>query len=521
MKGIKMDSSELLEKLRQKQIQSLAGGGEDKIQKQHEGGKLTARERIAQLLDIDTFVEIDRFKVHRCTDFGMADQKIPGDGVVTGYGMIHGRQVFVFAQDFTAFGGSLSLAHSEKICKIMNTAMKTGAPVIGLCDSGGARIQEGVMSLAGYADIFLLNVMSSGVIPQITAIMGPSAGGAVYSPALTDWIFMVEKTSHMFITGPEVIKAVTREEVSKEDLGGAMAHNSKSGVAHFSAADDTACLEMIRELMSFLPRNNMEDPPRITSSDDPERRDESLRDIVPSDPNKPYDIRDIIRSNMDDRYFFEVHQHWARNIVIGFGRLDGMTVGVVANQPNVLAGCLDIDASIKGARFVRFCDAFNIPLVVYEDVPGFLPGSHQEHGGIIKHGAKLIYAFCEATVPRITVITRKAYGGAYIAMNSKHIRSDVNLSFPGAEIAVMGADGAVNIIARREIKAASDHEAERKRLIEDYRDKFSNPYKAAELGYIDDVIDPADTRMQLIQYLRMLRTKRDVNPAKKHGNIPL
>jgi len=521
MKEIKMESSELLEKLRQKQIQALAGGGEDKIQKQHEGGKLTARERIAKLLDIDTFVEIDRFKVHRCTDFEMADQKIPGDGVVTGYGMIHGRQVFVFAQDFTVFGGSLSLAHSEKICKIMNTAMKTGAPVIGLCDSGGARIQEGVMSLAGYADIFLLNVMASGVIPQITAIMGPSAGGAVYSPALTDWIFMVEKTSHMFITGPDVIKAVTREVVSKEDLGGAMAHNSKSGVAHFSAADDSACLDMIRELMSFLPQNNMEDPPRISPSDDPGRRDESLRDIVPSDPNKPYDIRDIVRSNMDDRYFFEVHQHWARNIVVGFGRLDGMPVGVVANQPNVMAGCLDIDASIKGARFVRFCDAFNIPLIVYEDVPGFLPGSHQEHGGIIKHGAKLIYAFCEATVPRITVITRKAYGGAYIVMNSKHIRGDVNLSFPGAEIAVMGAEGAVNIISRREIKAASDQEAERKRLIEDYRDKFSNPYRAAELGYIDDVIDPADTRMQLIQYLKMLRTKRDSNPAKKHGNMPL
>lgn len=516
-----MESSELLEKLRQKQLESLTGGGEDKIQKQHEGGKLTARERIAKLLDIDTFVEIDRFKVHRCTDFGMADQKIPGDGVITGSGMIHGRQVFVFAQDFTVFGGSLSLAHSEKICKIMNTAMKTGTPVIGLCDSGGARIQEGVMSLAGYADIFLLNVMASGVIPQITAIMGPSAGGAVYSPALTDWIFMVEKTSHMFITGPEVIKAVTREVVSKEDLGGSMAHNSKSGVAHFSAADDSACLDMIRELMSFLPQNNMEDPPHISPSDDPKRRDESLRDIVPSDPNKPYDIRDIIRSNMDDRYFFEVHQHWARNIVVGFGRLDGMSVGVIANQPNIMAGCLDIDASIKGARFVRFCDAFNIPLIVYEDVPGFLPGLHQEHGGIIKHGAKLIYAFCEATVPRITVITRKAYGGAYIVMNSKHIRGDVNLAFPGAEIAVMGADGAVNIISRREIKAASDPEAERKRLIEDYRDKFSNPYRAAELGYIDDVIDPADTRMQLIQYLKILRTKRDVNPAKKHGNMPL
>ena len=433
-----------------KQLLALAGGGEDKIRKQHEAGKLTARERISRLLDPDTFVEVDRFKAHRCSDFDMADKKFPGDGVVTGYGMIHGRQTFVFAQDFTVLGGSLSLAHAEKICKIMKTAMKTGSPVIGLCDSGGARIQEGVMSLAGYGDIFLLNVMASGVVPQITAIMGPSAGGAVYSPALTDWIFMVEKTSHMFITGPEVIKAVTREVVSKEDLGGAMAHNAKSGVAHFSAPDDSACLEMIRELMAFLPQNNMEDPPRsATARMIPSRRDESLRDVVPADPNKPYDIRQIIRSNLDDRYFFEVHQHWAKNIVIGFGRLDGMPVGIVANQPSVMAGCLDIDASIKGARFVRFCDAFNIPLIIYEDVPGFLPGTHQEHGGIIKHGAKLIYAFCEATVPRITVITRKAYGGAYIVMNSKHIRGDINLAYPGAEIAVMGAEGAVNIICRK------------------------------------------------------------------------
>jgi propionyl-CoA carboxylase beta chain len=399
--------------------------------------------------------------------------------------------------------------------------MKTGSPVIGLCDSGGARIQEGVMSLAGYGDIFLLNVMASGVVPQITAVMGPSAGGAVYSPALTDWIFMVEKTGHMFITGPEVIKAVTREAVSKEDLGGAMAHNAKSGVAHFAAPDDNACLAMIRELMSFLPQNNMEDPPRADAKDDPLRRDESLRDVVPSDPNKPYDIRQIVRSNMDDGYFFEVHQHWAKNIVIGFGRLDGMPVGVVANQPSVMAGCLDIDASIKGARFVRFCDAFNIPLIVYEDVPGFLPGTHQEHGGIIKHGAKLIYAFCEATVPRITVITRKAYGGAYIVMNSKHIRGDINLAYPGAEIAVMGAEGAVNIICRKDIDACPDPETERNQRIADYREKFSNPYRAAELGYIDDVIDPAETRPQLIHALKMLRTKRDMNPPKKHGNIPL
>jgi propionyl-CoA carboxylase beta chain len=516
-----MDSRALLEELEKRNRQTLEGGGAERIQRQHQSGKLTARERIEKLLDPQTFVEVDRFKVHRCTDFGMMEEKIPGDGVVTGHGLIHGRQVFVFAQDFTVFGGSLSLAHAEKICKIMKTAMKVGAPVIGLCDSGGARIQEGVMSLAGYADIFLLNVMASGVIPQITAIMGPSAGGAVYSPALTDWVFMVEKTSYMFITGPEVIKAVTRETVTKEDLGGAMAHNAKSGVAQFAAPDDQACLEQIRQLMSFLPQNNMEDPPRLTPTDDPLRRDEKLRDAVPTDPNRPYDIRAIIGSNLDNNHFFEVQEHWARNIVIGFGRLDGMSVGIIANQPSVMAGCLDIDASAKGARFVRFCDAFNIPLIVYEDVPGFLPGVHQEHGGIIKHGAKLIYAFCEATVPRITVITRKAYGGAYIVMSSKHIRGDVNLAYPTAEIAVMGAEGAVNIISRHEIAIAKDPPAMRQRLIADYREKFSHPYKAAELGYIDDVIDPADTRPKIIEALRMLRTKRDDNPPKKHGNIPL
>jgi len=516
-----MDSKALLEQLEKRNRQALEGGGAERIQRQHQSGKLTARERIDKLLDPGTFVEVDRFKVHRCTDFGMMEQRIPGDGVVTGHGLIHGRQVFVFAQDFTVFGGSLSLAHAEKICKIMKTAMRVGAPVIGLCDSGGARIQEGVMSLAGYADIFLLNVLASGVVPQITAIMGPSAGGAVYSPALTDWVFMVEKTSYMFITGPEVIKAVTRETVTKEDLGGAMAHNAKSGVAHFAAPDDHACLEQIRQLMSFLPQNNMDDPPRLPATDDPLRRDEKLRDVVPADPNKPYDIRHIIRSNLDNNHFFEVQEHWARNIVIGFGRLDGMAVGIIANQPSVMAGCLDIDASAKGARFVRFCDAFNVPLVIYEDVPGFLPGVHQEHGGIIKHGAKLIYAFCEATVPRITVITRKAYGGAYIVMSSKHIRGDVNLAYPTAEIAVMGAEGAVSIISHHEIKTAKDPEAARQRLIADYQEKFSNPYKAAELGYIDDVIDPADTRPKIIEALRMLKTKRDTNPPKKHGNIPL
>jgi propionyl-CoA carboxylase beta chain len=511
----------MIEELERKNSLALEAGGPRRVKKQHEGGKLTARERIHLLLDKGTFIEVDRFKTHRCTDFGMQERKIPGDGVVTGHGLVHGRQTFVFAQDFTVFGGSLSISHAEKICKIMDSAVKVGAPVIGLCDSGGARIQEGVMSLAGYADIFLRNVMASGVIPQITAIMGPSAGGAVYSPALTDWVFMVEKTSHMFITGPEVIKAVTQEVVTKEDLGGAMAHNAKSGVAHFASPDDQACLAKIRELLSFLPQNNMEDPPAAAPSDDPARRDEKLRDVVPADPGKPYDIRDIVVSSLDDHYFFEVHEHYARNIVVGFGRLDGQPVGVVANQPSVMAGCLDIDASIKGARFVRFCDAFNIPLIVYEDVPGFLPGIHQEHGGIIKHGAKLIYAFCEATVPRITVITRKAYGGAYIVMNSKHIRGDVNLAFPTAEIAVMGAEGAVNIIRRSEIDRATDPQAERTRLISEYQETFSTPYRAAELGYIDDVIDPADTRLKIIQSLRMLKTKRDTNPPKKHGNMPL
>ena len=516
-----MGSKEILEILADKGEQVLVGGGVERIAKQHAGGKLTARERITHLLDKDSFVEMDRFKTHRCSDFDMEKQKIPGDGVVTGHGLVNGRQIFVYAQDFTVFGGSLSLSHAEKICKVMETALRVGAPVVGLCDSGGARIQEGVMSLAGYADIFLRNVMASGVIPQITAIMGPSAGGAVYSPALTDWIFMVDKTSYMFITGPDVIKAVTRESVTKEALGGAMAHNTTSGVAHFCEPDDSTCLEHIRELLGFLPQNNLAEPPRCVSSDDPLRRDETLRDIVPTDPNKPYDIRDIICSNLDQRYFFEVNAHYAKNIVVGFGRLDGNTIGVIANQPNLMAGCLDIAASTKGARFVRFCDAFNIPLIIYEDVPGFLPGIHQEHGGIIKHGAKLIYAFCEATVPRITVITRKAYGGAYCVMSSRHIRGDMVLAYPTAEIAVMGAEGAVNIISRDAIAAAGDPESERKRLVDDYRKKFANPYKAAELGYIDDVIDPADTRPRIIQALRMLVSKRDTNPPKKHGNIPL
>jgi propionyl-CoA carboxylase beta chain len=516
-----MEPKDLLTKLEQKSKEALLGGGPSRVDKQHESGKLTARERIEILLDKGSFVEVDRFKTHRCTDFGMADQKVLSDSVVTGHGLINGRQIFVFAQDFTVFGGSLSLAHAEKICKVMEMAMRMGAPLIGLCDSGGARIQEGVMSLAGYADIFLQNVMASGVIPQITAIMGPCAGGAVYSPALTDWIFMVEQTSSMFITGPDVIKSVTHEVVTKEDLGGAMAHNAISGVAHFSSPNDEACLAKIRELMSFLPLNNMEDPPRVECKDDPMRRDLRLRDVVPTDPNKPYDIRDIICSNVDNGYFFEVHEHFAKNIVVGFARFDGVPVGIIANQPNAMAGCLDINASLKGARFVRFCDAFNIPLIIYEDVPGFLPGINQEHGGIIKHGAKLIYAFCEATVPRITLITRKAYGGAYCVMSSKHIRGDINIAYPTAEIAVMGADGAVNIIFRDDIKKAGDAQAEKKRLVDDYRDKFANPYKAAELGYIDDVIDPADTRPRIIAALRMLRTKQASNPPKKHGNMPL
>ncbi|MFC1858635.1 acyl-CoA carboxylase subunit beta [Thermodesulfobacteriota bacterium] len=516
-----MEVKELLEKLEEKNKLAMEGGGPGKIKKQHESGKLTARERIGKLFDPGTFVELDRLKTHRCTDFGMAENKIPGDGVVTGHGQIHGRLAFVYAQDFTSFGGSLSLAHAEKICKVQDLAMRSGAPCIGMNDSGGARIQEGVMSLCGYGDIFLNNVMASGVIPQICAIMGPSAGGAVYSPALTDWIFMVENTSYMFITGPEVVKAVTTEDVTKEALGGSMAHNTKSGVAHFNAPTDSVCVESIRELLTFFPQNNMEDPPRMATSDDPKRRDEGLREVVPVDPNKPYDIRKVIISNMDDNYFLEVHEHWAQSIVVGFGRLDGMPVGVVANQPAVMAGVLDINSSVKGARFVRFCDCFNIPLIIYEDVPGFMPGTHQEHGGIIKHGAKLIYAFCEATVPRITIITRKAYGGAYIVMSSKHIRGDINIAYPNAEIAVMGADGAVNIICRGDIKKAEDPEAKRKELIEDYKDKFSNPYKAAELGYIDDVIDPADTRPKIIEALRMLEKKRDSLPPKKHGNIPL
>lgn len=512
---------EKIELLEQKEKEAESGGGESRIKKQHDNGKLTARERIELLLDKNTFVELDKFVVHRCNDFGMGDKKFLGDGVVTGYGKVEGRQVFVYAQDFTVFGGSLGMEHGRKICKVMDLAMQVGAPVVGLSDSGGARIQEGVESLAGYAEIFSRNVLASGVVPQISSIMGPCAGGAVYSPAITDFTIMVKDTSYMFITGPDVIKAVTHEEVNSEDLGGAMVHNSKSGVAHFAAEDDKESILLIKELLSFLPSNNAEDPPRVKTDDPSDRRDMSLRSIVPENPNKPYDMKDVVSAIVDDGYFFEVQEHYAQNIIIGFARLAGRTVGIVGNQPNMLAGCLDIDASIKGGRFVRFCDSFNIPLLTLEDVPGFLPGTSQEWGGIIKHGAKLLYAYCEATVPRVTVITRKAYGGAYDVMNSRHIRGDMTLAYPTAEIAVMGSDGAVNIISRGQIAQADDPEAERAKLIEEYKENFANPYKAAELGFVDEVIRPEDTRPRVIAAFEMLDGKRQTLPPKKHGNIPL
>lgn len=500
----------------EKNRQAELGGGTEKIEKQHKAGRLTARERILALLDPNSFIEFDKLVTHRSHDFGMAKNKIPGDGMVTGYGKIDGRIVFVFAQDFTVFGGTMSRANADKVVKVMDTAMKVGAPVIGLNDSGGARIQEGVESLAGYADIFYRNVMASGVVPQISAILGPCAGGAVYSPAMTDFIFMVKNTSYMFVTGPEVIKTVTHEEVSMDELGGAMTHNSKSGVAHFSADNDEQVLMMIRELMSFLPSNNMEDPPTKPSSDDIMREDEKLQSVVPADPNKPYDIKEIITSVADNHNFFEVMPYYAQNIITGFARLGGKPVGIVANQPAYLAGVLDISSAIKGARFVRFCDCFNIPLVTFEDVPGFLPGTNQEFGGIIKHGAKLLYAFCEATVPKITVITRKAYGGAYCVMSSKHIGGDVNFAYPTAEIAVMGPEGAVNIIHKGKLS-----EDDRVKEVDNYRKTFANPYKAAELGYIDEIILPRQTRQKLIQALEMTRNKSITNPPKKHGNIPL
>jgi len=516
-----MAISRKIEELREKIRLAEEGGGKERIERQHKAGKLTARERINLLLDPGSFEEMDKLVVHQCHDFGMEKKRIYGDGVVTGYGRIDGRPVFVFAQDFTVFGGSLSGANAAKICKIMDLAMKIGAPVIGLNDSGGARIQEGVASLGGYADIFLRNVLASGVIPQISAILGPCAGGAVYSPALTDFIIMTRETSHMFITGPEVIEAVTHEKVTMEELGGADTHNSISGVAHFAADSEEQAMAIIRELLSFIPSNNLEDPPERETSDPWDRTSEELNDFVPEDPDQPYDIRRIIREVLDDRYFFEVQPDFARNIVIGFGRLAGKSVGIVANQPEYLAGALDINASVKAARFVRFCDAFNIPLITFEDVPGFLPGVAQEHGGIIKHGAKLLYAFAEATVPKITVITRKAYGGAYCVMASKHIRADINYAYPTAEIAVMGPEGAVKIIYQREIAAAADPEEFRRLKIAEFREKFANPYVACEKGYIDEVIEPSQTRPKLIAALRLLENKRDKNPAKKHGNIPL
>ena len=510
-----------LHELTRRNEEALQGGGPARIQRQHDLGKLTARERVDLLLDPGSFVELDRFKTHRCTDFDMDKQKIPGDGVITGYGNVDGRQVFVFSQDFTVFGGSLSGAFSEKVCKVMDLAVKTGCPMIGINDSGGARIQEGVASLAGYANIFHRNVLSSGVVPQISAVMGPCAGGAVYSPAMTDFIFMVEDTSYMFITGPEVIRTVTHEEVSMQELGGASTHNAKSGVAHFASPNERESLHTIRELLGFLPSNNMEDSPIRPTGDDPNRRDEKLNSLVPDNPNKPYDIKDVITTVVDENYFLEVQKDYARNIVIGFARLGGRTVGIVANQPAFLAGVLDIDASVKGGRFVRFCDCFNIPIVTLIDVPGFLPGTSQEYGGIIRHGAKLLYAYCEATVPLVSIITRKAYGGAYVVMSSKEIGGDVNLAYPTAEIAVMGPDGAVNIIHRNAINKAADPDTEREKLVDEYRRTFANPFKAAEMGYIDEIIMPADTRPQLIRALDMLHNKRDKNPPKKHGNVPL
>jgi propionyl-CoA carboxylase beta chain len=513
-----MDSQARLDDLHRR---AELGGGEARFQRQREGGRLTARERIDALFDPGTFEEIDKFVTHRCRDFGMADQVIPGDGVVAGHGRVSGRAVCAFAQDFTVFGGSLSETNGAKIAKIMDLAMKIGAPVVGLNDSGGARIQEGVLSLGAYADIFLRNTLASGVVPQISAIMGPCAGGAVYSPAITDFTVMVKSTSYMFVTGPDVIKAVTHEQVTKEELGGAQTHNEKSGVAHFAVEDDRECLQLIRELLTFMPSNNLDDPPAAATSDPADRADASLDTLVPAQATQPYDMLDVVHAVVDDGHFLEVHRHFARNLIVGFARLGGRSVGVVANQPAHLAGVLDIDASVKGARFVRFCDAFNIPLVTFEDVPGFLPGTQQEFGGIIRHGAKLLFAFAEATVPKLTVITRKAYGGAYCVMSSKHLRTDANFAWPSAEIAVMGAEGAVNVLYKRELDAAVDVAAVRAEKVAEYRAKFAHPYVAASHGFVDEVIAPRDTRRKLITALTALDGKRDKNPPKKHGNIPL
>lgn len=507
--------------LEKRNHKALIGGGPEKIAKHKSGSRLTARERLEVLLDAGSFVEMDRMVTHRSTNFGLGENRVPGDGVITGYGRINGKLVYTYSQDFTVFGGSMSRTQANKILKVMELAMKNGAPIIGLNDSGGARIQEGVEALAGYADIFLKNTLASGVIPQISAIMGPCAGGAVYSPSITDFIFMVKDSSYMFVTGPDVIKTVTHEEVTKEQLGGALAHNQKSGVAHFATNDDKHCLLMIRELLNFLPSNNLDDAPLFQTTDSPDRVDESLNHFIPDSPKKPYDMLELIKTIVDEGYFLEVHQHYAKNIIVGFARFNGRSVGIIANQPQVLAGCLNISASIKAARFVRFCDAFNIPLVTLVDVPGFLPGTDQEWSGIITHGAKLLYAYAEATVPKVTVITRKDYGGAYCVMSSKHLRGDVNLAYPTAEIAVMGAEGAVNIIFRDAIKKAKDPAAEKTKLTSEYEEKFANPYVAAELGYVDEVIEPAMTRKRIIQALDMLKNKRDSNPPKKHGNIPL
>jgi len=516
-----MKLEEKIAELKKRDQMAQEGGGAQRRERQHKEGKMSARERVEFLLDEGTFEETDKLVTHRCNNFGMAEQKYYGDGFITGYGRVEGRLVFVFAQDFTVFGGSLSEANAGKIVKIMDLAAKMGAPVIGLNDSGGARIQEGVMSLAGYADIFLRNTLYSGVVPQISAIMGPCAGGAVYSPAITDFILMVDQTSYMFITGPDVIKLVTHEEVTKDQLGGAHTHNETSGVAHFMCRDDAECLSMVRELLSFIPSNNLDEPPRKACSDPIDRVDEKLDRLIPDQSNMPYDMKDVIHTVVDDGYFFEIHEHYAKNIVVGFARFNGKPVGIVANQPAMLAGTLDINASVKGARFVRFCDCFNIPLVTFEDVPGFLPGTQQEYGGIIKHGAKLLYAFAEATVPKVTVITRKAYGGAYCVMASKHIRTDVNYAWPSAEIAVMGPEGAVDIVYKRELDGAENREAVRQQKIEEFRDRLANPYVAADRGFVDAVIQPRETRKKLIQALEMLGTKRDKNPPKKHGNIPL
>lgn len=516
-----MTTKERIADLDSRNEAAMAGGGAAKIAKQKQGGRLTARERLDILVDPGSFVEMDRFVTHRCTNFGMEKSKPPGDGIITGYGRVNGKLVYVYSQDFTVTGGSMSRTQANKVMKIMDLALKAGAPVVGLNDSGGARIQEGIESLAGYADIFTRNVTSSGVIPQITGIMGPCAGGAVYSPSITDFVFMVKDSSYMFVTGPDVIKTVTHEEVTKEQLGGASAHAAKSGVAHFACEDDKHTLLMIRELLAFLPSNNLDDPPTLPTADRPDRICDSLNNMIPDSPKKPYDMLALVTEVVDEHYFLEVHKGFAGNVIVGFARLNGRPVGIVANQPQILAGCLDIDASRKAARFIRFCDAFNIPIVSFVDVPGFLPGTDQEWKGIITHGAKLLYAYAEATVPKVTLITRKAYGGAYIVMGSKLLRADINLAYPTAEIAVMGAEGAVNIISREQIAKAKDPAAERARLTKEYEAKFANPYVSAELGLTDEVIEPALTRKRLIDSLEALRGKRDVNPPKKHGNIPL